>query len=351
MAKDSLTTSQKSGLVSSAFKMSEATLRSIVEWVGKTTQGAGQAVSLIGNLPFLNNPVVRRVAGVLRLDWLVGMASRVDVTRAETEVRQLQHDHPSESPSQIAHRIMVRKAIAAGRTGFLTSVLPGVAAALLAIDLAATTALQTEMVYEIAAAYGLDLHDSARRGEVLAIFGLALGGGNAVKAGLGFLRNVPLAGAVIGAGTNATMLYSLGYAACRFYEAKLKEATDEPTIATLRTIQQESENYLNVAIAQQAVMDQILIHMILASYPSKTWEDVLPELKTLQLAPQSLEVIAKNLQSPVPLDASLNQLNRDFAIPLLAQCRRIAVSNGEVSAAEDKILEAIAQKFSLTIED
>lgn len=351
MTKDSSMTSQKSGLVSSAFKVSETALRTVVQWVGRTTQGAGQAVSLIGNLPFLNNPLVRRVAGVLRLDWLVGMTGRVDVTRAESEVKQLQQDHPSESPSQIAHRIMVRKAIAAGRTGFLTSILPGVAAALLAIDLAATTALQTEMVYEIASAYGLDLRDSARRGEVLAIFGLALGGGNAVKAGLGFLRNVPLAGAVIGAGTNATMLYSLGYAACRFYEAKLRESTEEPTIATLQTIQQESEAYLNVAIAQQAVMDQILSHMILVSYPSKTWADVLPELKRLQIAPQSLEVIAKNLQSPEPLDVLLNQLNRDFAIPLLAQCRRIAVSNGDISATENGILETIAQRFNLTIED
>ena len=351
MAKDSSTNLQKFGLVSSAFKGGETALRTVVRWIGRTTQGTGRAVSLIGNLPFLNNPVVRRVAGALRLDWLVGMANRVDITQAELEVKQLQQAHPSESPSQIAHRIMVRKAIAAGRIGFLTSILPGVAVALLAIDLAATTALQTEMVYEIAAAYGLDLRDSARRGEVLAIFGLALGGGNAVKAGLGFLRNVPLAGVVIGAGTNATMLYSLGYAACRFYEVKLREATEEPMIETLQTIQQESENYLNVAIAQQAVMDQVLIHMILASYPSKNWEDMLPELKMLQLAPQSLEVIAKNLQSPEPLDALLNQLNRDFAIPLLVQCRRIAASNGEVSAAEDRILEAIAQRFNLTIED
>ncbi|MBD2308986.1 hypothetical protein H6G17_26330 [Chroococcidiopsis sp. FACHB-1243] len=47
----------------------------------------------------------------------------------------------------------------------------------------------------------MDLHDRARKGEVLAISGLALGGSNAVKAGLGFLRNVPLAGTLIGAST------------------------------------------------------------------------------------------------------------------------------------------------------
>ncbi|WP_425365352.1 hypothetical protein [Gloeothece verrucosa] len=85
------------------------------------------------------------------------------------------------------------------------------------------------MIYEIAAAYDQDLQDQARQGEVLAIFGLALGGRNALKAGLGFMRNIPLAGAMIGASTNATMLYTLGYTACRFYEAKEKELTEEPT--------------------------------------------------------------------------------------------------------------------------
>jgi len=40
--------------------------------------------------------------------------------------------------------------------GLASSILPGVALALLAVDLAATTQLQSEMVYQIAVAYGLD---------------------------------------------------------------------------------------------------------------------------------------------------------------------------------------------------
>ncbi len=43
----------------------------------------------------------------------------------------------------------------------------------------------------------------------------------AAKAGLSFLQNVPVAGAVIGASTNAAMIYALGYGACRFYETKI----------------------------------------------------------------------------------------------------------------------------------
>ncbi|BAT56273.1 hypothetical protein NOS3756_52760 [Nostoc sp. NIES-3756] len=34
---------------------------------------------------------------------------------------------------------------------------------------------------------------------------------------------MPLAGAVIGASSNAVMIYALGYTACQFYEAKVLE--------------------------------------------------------------------------------------------------------------------------------
>lgn len=328
-------------VVDTAVDLGEAAAKQTYRLIGQATQGTGHAVTYVGNLPF-----VKRVAGVLRLDWLVGVSDRIDLAKAEAQVKELQQKYPNEYPSEIAHRIMVQKAIQAGGVGLASSILPGVAAALLAIDLAATTAIQTEMVYEIAAAYGMDLQDPARKGEVLAIFGLALGGSNAMKAGLGFLRNVPLAGAMIGASTNATMLYALGYAAREFYEAKVREDAEAPGTETLQAIQQQSEKYLDVAIAQQAVMDQIMVHMILASYPNKNWEDILPELKALQLNGDSLNKIAANIKSPQPLDALLEQLNPDFAVPLLAQCRRIAESSGEVSEPEQRVLNAIAQKLN-----
>lgn len=189
---------------------------------------------------------------------------------------------------------MVDKALQAGRSGLARSLVPGFAVALLALDLAATTSLQAEMVYQIACAYGLDIREPARKSEVLAIFGLSLGGSYAAKAGLGFLRNVPVAGAVIGVSTNAAMLYTLGYAACRFYEAKLNPLTE----ATLVAAQAESEKYLESVLTQEVVMDQILIHVILASHPGKTWEQILPELQ-MHLSPASLEAIADPAKLPL----------------------------------------------------
>jgi len=314
------------------------------DWVSQATQGAGKTIDSIGD-----NWFVRRLTRLLNLDWLFGATSNVDVIKAEDAVKKLQQKYPNESPSQIAHRIMVEKATQAGGIGLASSILPGVALALFAVDLAATTRLQAEMVYQIAAAYGLDLKDPARRGEILGIFGLGLGGGRILRAaGLGILRNVPFAGATIGASSNAAMLYSLGYAACRFYEAKVK--SPEPVDAqTLGNLQQQSQEYLKTAIAQQVVMDQILVHAILASHPEKSWEDILPQLQALNLTPSSLRAIARNIKSPQPLEDLLALLNRDFAIPLLAQCYRIAQADGVQTPAENEIIQAIATKFNIDV--
>ncbi|OUL20318.1 hypothetical protein BV372_33030 [Nostoc sp. T09] len=311
--------------------------------IEQSTQNTGKLVDSLSQ-----NWLIRRLSGVLNLNWLIGASDNVDLQKAQETVNKLKQEYPQESPSQISHRIMVEKATQAGGIGLATSILPGIAAALLAIDLAATTQLQSEMLYQIAAAYGLDLKEPARKGEVLAIFGLALGGSRLLKAaGLGLLRNVPFAGAAIAASSNATMIYSLGYAACRFYEAKLDESTSLTSKETLATLKQQSEKYLETAIAQEAIMDQILVHMILASHPDKTWSEIRPELQAINLSEHSLQQISENIKSPQPLDSLLDRLNRDFAIPLLAQCQKIAEINGETTELEQNIMTAIANKFDL----
>ncbi|MEH1926392.1 EcsC family protein [Nostoc sp.] len=326
-----------------AVGVGEATAKQTHKLIEQTTQTSGQIVNRLNE-----NWLIRKLSGVLNLNWLIGTTNLVDLEKAEVAVNKLKQQYPNESPSQIAHRIMVEKATQAATVGLATSILPGIAVALFAIDLTATTKLQSEMLYQIASVYGLDLKDPARKGEVLAIFGLALGGERLLKAaGLGLLRNVPLAGVAIAASSNATMIYSLGYAACRFYEAKLDESTSLTSPQTLATLKAESEKYLSSAIAQEAIMDQILVHMILASHPEKTWKEILPELQALKLSPTSLDVIAQNIKSPKSLDILLNQLNRDFAIPLLAQCDKIAQVDHQTTPAEQEIIKAIARKFDI----
>ncbi|MBD2528125.1 EcsC family protein [Nostoc flagelliforme FACHB-838] len=330
-------------VLDTAVGVGETTAKETHKLIEQTTQSSGQVVNRLSE-----NWLIRKLSGVLNLNWLINDTNLVDLEKAEAAVNKLKQQYPNESPSQIAHRIMVEKATQAGTVGLATSILPGIAVALLAIDLTATTKLQSEMLYQIASVYGLDLKDPARKGEILAIFGLALGGGRLLKAaGLGLLRNVPLAGAVIGASSNATMIYSLGYAACRFYETKLDESTSLASPQTLATLKAESEKYLESAIAQEAVMDQILVHMILASHPDKTLEEILPELQAVKLSPTSLDAIAQNIKSPKSLDILLNQLNRDFAVPLLVQCKKIAQLDNKTTPLEQEIIAAIANKFNI----
>lgn len=312
----------------------------------RATQDTGKTVTFIGD-----SPVIRRLSRALKLDALIGTTDKVDLKKAEEAVRVLQRKYPDETPRQIAHRIMVEKAVYAGGVGLASSLVPGQAIALLAVDLATTTALQTEMVYQIAAAYGLDLQDAARKGEVVAIFALSFGGSRAIKAGLAFVKTVPLVGAAIGASANATMLYTLGYAACRFYEAKVNPDVVETSTETLEEIKAKTEKYLEIAIAQQAIMDQILANMILAAYPDRKWEDILPSLKEVKLSPGSLEAIANHLKSPQPLIALIDQLDQDFAVLTVSRCYAIAQLDGTLNPEEAKILEALTDKFNINLDE
>lgn len=166
----------------------------IASAVLQAPEGVGYLLGLVGD-----SPQLQQLTKALNVDWLVSIIDQVDIVKAETHVKRLQQKYPHEQASEIAHRLMVEKSIYVGGSGLASSILPGFAAALLAVDLAATTAIQAEMVYQITCAYGFDLQEPARKGEIIAIFGLAFSGNCAVKAGIGFLRNVPIAGAVVGA--------------------------------------------------------------------------------------------------------------------------------------------------------
>jgi uncharacterized protein (DUF697 family) len=316
-----------------ASQAGKAAVKTAVGVGGSAAKHSYQVLSQITEF-VAGTPILRKVV------------DQVDLVKAETAVKKLKQKYPNETPRQLAHRFMVEKAIYAGSSGLFTSLVPGAAAALFVVDLTATSALQAEMVYQIAAAYGLDIRDPARKGEVLTVFGLALGGNRLIKVGLELLQNTPVAGAVIGASSNAVMLYTVGYAACRFYEARLNsEATEE----TLAASKEASQDYLKGAIAQQIIMDQILVHVICAENPAKSWEDILPELEALNISPASLAVIKANIKSPPPLDQLLAQLNRDFAMPLLAQCERVVQQDGTTTPEEAKIIEKISQKFQIDL--
>lgn len=63
--------------------------------------------------------------------------------------------------------------------------------------------------------------------------------------------------------------------------------------------EKKSEKYLEVAVSQTKIMDQILVHLVLAGNSDKSWEDILPELKGASLSPASLDEIAAHIKSPL----------------------------------------------------
>lgn len=185
--------------------------------------------------PIAKNPMVKYAAKVPGLNILMAALGEVDVEKAQKEVDKLRLDYPLETPEQIAHRIMVDTAMKAGGVGLLTNFVPPLALALFAVDLAAVTALQAEMVYRIAAAYGFSLKDPTRRGEVLAIFGLSVGSAGPLKVGMSFIELIPVVGAVAGASNNAALIYSLGYVTSRYYEKKVS-STAQANVSESTTV-------------------------------------------------------------------------------------------------------------------
>ena len=299
----------------------------------QTTVSTGETLDWIAS-----NPILKAADNIIGIDWLMTFLGQADTNKIRQTVAKMRSQYPDETPEQIANRLIVQKTWEGGRLGLLTNIIPPIAALFLGIELIATTKLQTEMVYEIAAAYNLDLDEPARRGEVLAIFGLSLGA-DVAKTGLTIVEIIPGIGAVVGASTNAAMLYVLGQTACRFYANKAD--------SELASMQQQTDSDWQIALNQSKIMDRILAHMVQVSYPDRNWSEILPEIK--EISPDSVEAIAANLQQSHNLAALLDELIPEFAPLTLNRCYGIAMSSGNITLEEQEILSQIALRFNLDL--
>jgi uncharacterized protein (DUF697 family) len=229
--KDAIATAITIG--ASAAKATSDAVKFAADGVTGATTAVGGVVMPVAQ-QFAEHPLTKYASKVPGINLLMTALGQVDVEQAQKEVNQLRQQYPLETSEQIAQRIMVDTAMKAGGIGLLTNFIPPLALTLFAVDIAAVTTLQAEMVYRIAAAYDFPLTDPTRRGEVLAIFGLSLGGSSALKVGLGIVELIPLVGAAVGASSNAGLIYTLGYAASQFYDTKRKaqltQSTSQPNL-------------------------------------------------------------------------------------------------------------------------
>ncbi|NJL49860.1 MAG: hypothetical protein HC929_23740 [Leptolyngbyaceae cyanobacterium SM2_5_2] len=185
------------------------------------TATVGRVVNPIATLPFIQALTV-----LPGMKWLLAALGQVNVATVRQDVDTLRQDYPQENQRALAQRVMADTALKAAGIGLATNFAPPVAFALTLVDIGAVAALQANMIYRIATIYGYSPEDSDRRGEVLAIWLLSSSASGVVKSGLSFVEAVPAVGAIIGIATDATLIYTVGYLACRYYETKQSIPTE-----------------------------------------------------------------------------------------------------------------------------
>lgn len=185
------------------------------------TETVGRVVAPITNLPF-----IEYATALPGLKWLLAAVGQVNVDKVRLDVDELRQQYPNDSKRQLAQRVMADTAVQAAGIGLITNFVSPVALALTLVDIGAVAALQANMLYRIAAIYGYSPQDDARRGEVLTIWFVSSGGSSVIKSGLSVVETIPGVGAVIGITADASLLYSVGYLACRYYETKRESPTE-----------------------------------------------------------------------------------------------------------------------------
>jgi uncharacterized protein (DUF697 family) len=189
------------------------------QFVEQSTETVGRLVT-----PIAENQFVQYATKVPGLNWLMAAIGQVNVEKVQQEMAALRQQYPLETPEQLANRVINDVAVKAAGVGLVTNFVPPLALSLFAVDLTAIAALQAEMIYRIAAVYGFSLTEPSRRGEVVAIWGLSTGGAGVLKTGLSFVEILPVVGTIVGPGSNAALLYSLGHLARYFYDEKKKSS-------------------------------------------------------------------------------------------------------------------------------
>lgn len=201
---------------------SESVAPVVQDFVEKGTERVGQIVT-----PVVEHPWVKYATRIPVIKWLMAILGQVNIEEVERDVQKLKQEYPFETPAQLVQRVIQKTAWKASGVGLVTNFIPPFALALLPLDIAAVTVLQAEMIYRIAALYGLELHDPTRRGEVLAIWWLSTNSSGFVKAGFSILEIIPVLGTVIGVASDAALLTLVGNVASRYYEEKLKSSKSD----------------------------------------------------------------------------------------------------------------------------
>lgn len=171
-------------------------------------------------LPVADLPLIKPLANVPGLSWIAAALGQVKLGAIAQDIETLRQDNPAQTHEQLAQQVIQETTLQAGGIGLATNLLPPIAATLFAVDIAAIATLQVELIYKIAAIYHFDIEDPLRRGEVLALYLASAGSSTFLKSGLSVPEVIPVVGAVIGASSDAAILWGIGQAANQYYQTK-----------------------------------------------------------------------------------------------------------------------------------
>lgn len=190
-------------------------------WLDPLATSLGQAVA-----PVAAHPFVQGLTQMPGLGWLLAALGQVNLDQVRQEIDGLHQAQPQASPRALAHQVVAHTALKAAGVSAVSHLVPPLPLLLAGIEVSAVAVLQAQMIYRIAALYGYSPEDGERRGEVFAIWLLSASASGLLKTGRGLMNPLPWLGAMVDVATDTTLVYSVGYWACRYYETKPAAPTE-----------------------------------------------------------------------------------------------------------------------------
>ena len=170
--------------------------------------------------PIADIPLLKPLVNIPGLSWIAAALGQVNLAAIAQDIETLKDNQPEASQEQLAQKVIQEITLQAGGIGLATNLLPPIAVTLFAVDMAAIATLQVELIYKIAAIYDYDIQEQNRRGEVLALYVCSAGSSTLIKSGLSFPEMLPIIGAIVGASSDAGILWVIGQIAQQYYKTK-----------------------------------------------------------------------------------------------------------------------------------
>lgn len=158
----------------------------------------------------------------------------IKLDNAELAVDKLIKQSKNKSQRDLARIIILKKAFHLAKVGLDTNaqgnkartIAQDILKGMEGVNLRHIIKFSAEMIYQISLIYGQSSRSLTWKSEVLTIFGATLLGEKAIQANIDWLQEGFDTDIVITNEAKALMLFTLGEAACLFYEVKCKETLD-----------------------------------------------------------------------------------------------------------------------------